>query len=92
MAEHLHGEFVSFGTCVLYAFDGNLKALEEQVAPIEKRSAPTTLTDLDITPESVDLTWTSLLSELRRPTSEIKLLIWILTDRYARQFLIPCIQ
>jgi len=50
----LHGEVVSFGTCVLYAFDGNLKALEEQVALNRKLGLPTTLADLDITPESVD--------------------------------------
>ena len=52
--KHLHGEVVSFGTCVLYAFDGNLKALEEQVALNRKLGLPTTLADLDITPESVD--------------------------------------
>ena len=51
---HLHGEVVSFGTCVLYAFDGNLKALEEQVALNRKLGLPITLADLDITPESVD--------------------------------------
>lgn len=52
--KHLHGEVVSFGTCVLYAFDGNLKALEKQVALNRKLGLPITLADLDITPESVD--------------------------------------
>lgn len=52
--KHLHGEVVSFGTCVLYAFDNNIEGLKAQVALNEKLGLPTTLESLDITELSQD--------------------------------------
>lgn len=50
--KHLHGEVVAFGTCVLFAFDGNINALKEQVALNKKLGLPIRLSDLDITDDT----------------------------------------
>ncbi|EPD78342.1 iron-containing alcohol dehydrogenase family protein [Atopobium sp. oral taxon 199] len=60
--KHLHGEVVSFGTCVLYSFDNNVEGLKAQVALNEKLGLPTTLASLDITELSQDADLDALLA------------------------------
>lgn len=51
---HLHGEIVSLGVCVLYAFDANPEMLAKQVVANSRVGLPTKLADVECEVEDLD--------------------------------------